>query len=337
MNFLNVLYAVYVLSACCSVCYFVNHKQVYTNQDFLHDDVYKGKRTLLFIQNFSIFAVCMLAVGTGTDNLRLFLGGLVKDLPDGIFFAVGLANCDKDVSCGNALGSSRPIFLEVITWFCYGSHEIFGALFSIPVIYLWYRAQKKSKICSGSGKGSSINEEGMLAVDGNGSQALLSSSSTLSDADSSNIHVKPKKCCCCVFLDDSTRWFLCKLVVIISFVFSVISTFFFVMIEVGSGALKLKLNSKLLIWQYSPREEQPFSLLGVFVYSIVNLFVCTKLWCAGVKEYRWYYLTSYFCFLGQGGCQSLGPYAFLLSNCLEQVSLWSLIVFGQQIHQIQTT
>ena len=185
MNILNVLYAVYVLSACCSVCYFVNHKQVYANQDCLQDDVYKGKRTLSFIQNFSIFAVCMLAVGTGTDNLRLFLGGLVKDLPDGIFFAVGLANCDKDVSCGIALGdSSRPMFLEVITWFCYGSHEIFGALFSIPVIYLWYRAQK---IRSGSGKGSSINDEGMLAVDSSSSQALLPPppSSTLSDADSS--------------------------------------------------------------------------------------------------------------------------------------------------------
>ena len=336
MNVLNVLYLLYALSACSSVCYFANHKEVYTKQKCVEEHgSHREKSTLSFIRKFSIFAVFMLAFGTGTDNIRLFLGSLVKDLPDGTLFAVGLAKCNKNISCGNALGnSSRPIFLEVITWFCFGSHEIFGALFSIPTIYLWYCVPSKRKGCGSSGKSSSINDQGMLAVDSNGTQALLPSASTLSDAEPpSTTDVKPKKCCCCVFFDDSTRWFFCKLVVIISFLFSAISTVFFVSIEVGSGALELKLNSNLFIWQYSPREEQPFSLLGVFFYSIVNLFVCTKLWCAGVKKYRWYYLISYFCFLGQGGCQSLGPYAFLLSNCLEQISLWSLIIFGQQVYQ----
>ena len=158
------------------------------------------KSTLSFIRKFSIFAVFMLAFGTGTDNIRLFLGSLVKDLPDGTLFAVGLAKCNKNISCGNCLGnSSRPIFLEVITWFCFGSHEIFGALFSIPTIYLWYCVPNKRKGCGSSGKSSSINDQGMLAVDSNGTQALLPSASTLSDAEPPSLLMSNQKSAVVVF------------------------------------------------------------------------------------------------------------------------------------------
>ena len=56
----------------------------------------------------------------------------------------------------------------------------------------------------------------------------------------------------------------------------------------------------------------------------------------------WYALISFFCFVGQCVCQAFGDYdfyyAFLLSNCFEQFSLWSLIVLGKQIYdEIETS
>ena len=331
MNLLNLVYLFYALSAYSAMYFVVNNRQVYAK--VRGQTQHEEQIFLSFICKASLFLVFILALGTGTDNLRLFLGGLIQDLPDGSLFSVGLVSCLKNITCGNKLTvSSRPIFMEIITWFCFSSHEICGALFAIPVIYLWYILPNPRNRNTSNNRGVN-NQENAACNNNNMMNTSLLPTKPIESSNSNNEN-NPKKCCCCMFVENgSTRWSICKIVVILSFIFSFVGAFFFFLIEVSSGALILKLNSSLFIWQYTPRNEQPFALLGVFIYSFVNLFVCTKIFLADGKQYGWYFLLSYFCFLGQGGCQSLGDYAFLFSNCFEQLSLWSLIFLGKQIYE----
>ena len=158
----------------------------------------------------------------------------------------------------------------------------------------------------------------------------------------SNLSEKKKKCCCCNYNKEKNRWFYFKLVVITSILISSIGAFIYFLIQVHSGALKMQCNASLFIWQYRPKKEEPFILYGVFFYTFVYLLICTKLWCTHGRNYMWYALISFFCFVGQCVCQAFGDYdfyyAFLLSNCFEQFSLWSLIVLGKQIYdEIETS
>ena len=148
MNVLNVLYLLYALSACSSVCYFANHKEVYTKQECVEEHgSHIEKSTLSFIRKFSIFAVFMLAFGTGTDNIRLFLGGLVKDLPDGTLFAVGLAKCNKNISCGNALGIVLDqYFWKLLPGFALARMKYLGFIFHTNHIFMVLRTKQTQRM-----------------------------------------------------------------------------------------------------------------------------------------------------------------------------------------------
>ena len=123
------------------------------------------------------------------------------------------------------------------------------------------------------------------------------------------------------------------------------ATYFFVDKEANAGALKIKYNFQLKMWSYHPSGESPLTLAGVLFFGFVNLIISTSLLCmdhlpltrccssSTTHGLKWYTLCSYICFFGQGAIQALGDYSNIFSNCLEQVSLWTLLVLVLAIKQ----
>jgi hypothetical protein len=262
-----------------------------------------GKKTYASkFGHVSCFMIFMLALGTGADNLRWLIGGAFP----GRSFGPGLVSCDGNITCANALPvEERPPFLEILTWFCYGSHEILGSLFVFPVVYLWVALPPP--------------------MTGEGVQHARS--------------IKSKKA------SFKFRSRLCFFISLCAVCLSVAATYFFVDKEANAGALKIKYNFQLKMWSYHPSGESPLTLAGVLFFGFVNLIISTSLLCmdhlpltrccssSTTHGLKWYTLCSYICFFGQGAIQALGDYSNIFSNCLEQVSLWTLLVLVLAIKQ----
>ena len=75
----------------------------------------------------------LLAFGTGCDNARTVAGAFAMNVPDGVFELRNSTEAQRLIDQRGGVVDANYL----ISWFCFGAHEIFGGSFVLPGVYLW--------------------------------------------------------------------------------------------------------------------------------------------------------------------------------------------------------
>lgn len=180
----------------------------------------------------------------------------------------------------------------LISWFCFGMHEILGGVFVLPGLYLWAVAASLPQTsplprCLSNGWLAPVLEQ---------------------TRDSTVI------ACCGVSL--------CT--------YAVIKGAWGFAHHTATTRLLLKWNGALGVWSWGSGDENPDGLFGVFlssgVWVVVGLLLL--LW----RRNRWFLAVQLAALVGQGLGGALGGDTFELpSNFCEQLVTWSLIGLGWEL------
>jgi len=91
--------------------------------------------------------IFVLAFGTAFDNLRTFAGGFASTFPDGVFELQNTTKAADFMESHGGLPKGLNYFISVL---CFFAHEVLGATFFIPGLYLWACATSQPSTTSAS-------------------------------------------------------------------------------------------------------------------------------------------------------------------------------------------
>lgn len=184
-----------------------------------------------------------------------------------------------------------------LTNICFILHEFVGACFIIPGLYLW-------------------------AV----SRRVRSPTKEV------------RKCCTPCSCCNGFGMFLEARVTLITFmltaIVAIIGLIGFIAFTARHG-YALKYNASLGGWALTGAGSNPLGLVGVFASSFVWIF--TGVWVARSHGNYWFVVIQVACFLLQAGSAGLKDYMQVLSNLLEQVSLYALIALAAWLRRLEVT
>lgn len=248
------------------------------------------------LRKLCTLGIAAFAFGTGLDNARVFAGARAVTWPPGIWESQNDTIANALVDEGHTQLAYPPML--ALTNVSFVLHEIFGAFFIVPGLYLWAVSRRVKK----------PNAE-------------------LRTCESMTPH-----CGCCdrvaVWLEPHVSVVSCVLTV----AFMLLGAVGYIVFTLDHG-FALRYNESLGGWSLTGDGDNPLGLIGVFTSSFTWIF--TGVWLARSHQNYWFLIVQLVCFFGQAASVGLGDYMFLVSNFLEQVTLYSLIIVSEWLRRLE--
>ena len=143
---------------------------------------------------------------------------------------------------------------------------------------------------------------------------------------------KPREeiCCCdrASFLQPLNNWLIGGIGAVFVLALLVLGAWSFASYTATSHLL-LEYNADLRLWTWKSGSENPFGLVGVFASSGFWILIGIGMWQR--RNSPWFLVVQIVSFLGQGASAGMGEKKFILSNLMELVVTWALLLLGWQL------
>lgn len=252
-----------------------------------------GARARLFTA-LTTASLLLFALGTALDNARTFAGCFAGSIPDGVS---GGGAGSGSVNARYIAGGGGAVFHDawgnkLVSWVCVFLHEVFGGAFVLSAFYI-------VGVVAAAAPAADAGAQGARAEGRCGARAAAAVAARLPLG---RIAYSIAAVACTVGLTT----------------FSYFS---------ASGPLWLSHNALVDSWTFAPSVANPVGLLGVFVSSAAWIVAGVVVARAALRARGyWFLILQLVCLLGQGASAGVrGGGGALVSNALEQVTLWSII------------
>eukprot|EP00457_Paulinella_chromatophora_P008931 gb/GEZN01008980.1/.p1 GENE.gb/GEZN01008980.1/~~gb/GEZN01008980.1/.p1 ORF type:complete len:352 (-),score=42.45 gb/GEZN01008980.1/:256-1311(-) len=187
-------------------------------------------------------------------------------------------------------------YMQVWTWLAFGLHEMGGFLMASVGYYLW---------AAGSTR---VGSWGVSVIEIRGRKIMLS------------------QC--------NRGYFWWCVILVVQVIIAILGVYGFFRFSVSQG-FKLRYKEGLRTWGLKPLRHNPYGSIGILYATLVWIGVGATLWLRHGTVGPWFVVAQLFALCGQRASGHFPVYQPVISNLMEQVTLWSLVCLGLVLTRMQ--